>query len=84
MNERSQPAQLSTEECPACGGPTQRIEVDIGVGIQYGPRHCMDCVWQEPEEDLSLIDEPDGECFRGGEAAGALAESQAWIQRNLK
>jgi hypothetical protein len=28
--------------------------------------------------------EPDGECYRGGEAASALAESQAWIQRNLK
>jgi hypothetical protein len=28
--------------------------------------------------------EPDGECYCGTEAAGALAESQAWIQRNLK
>ena len=28
--------------------------------------------------------EPDGECYRGGEAAAALAEEQAWIQRNLK
>lgn len=45
------------DECPACGGPTQRIEVDIGVGIQYGPRHCMDCVWQEPQPDLGLIDD---------------------------
>lgn len=28
--------------------------------------------------------EPDGECYRGGEAAGALAEEQARIQRELK
>lgn len=28
--------------------------------------------------------EPDGECYRGGEYAAELAESQAWIQRNLK
>lgn len=28
--------------------------------------------------------EPDGESFRGGEAAGALAEEQARIQRELK
>lgn len=28
--------------------------------------------------------DPDGECFRGGEAASAVAEEQAWVQRNLK
>lgn len=28
--------------------------------------------------------EPDGECFRGGEAASALAEEQGRIQRTLK
>lgn len=28
--------------------------------------------------------EPDGECFRGGEAAAYEAEQMAWIQRNLK
>lgn len=28
--------------------------------------------------------EPDGECYRGGEAASALAEEQARIQRELK
>ena len=28
--------------------------------------------------------DPDGECFRGGEAAAYEAEQQAWIQRNLK
>jgi hypothetical protein len=34
----------------------------------------------EPDEPP----EPDGEAYRGGEAAAALAESQAHIQRMLK
>ena len=37
-------------------------------------RYCEDC---EPPE-------PDGEAFRGGEAAAYEHERQAWIQRNLK
>lgn len=49
----------SEEECPACGGQLIRHEVDIGVGIQYGPRHCMDCVWQEPEADHGIVDGPE-------------------------
>jgi hypothetical protein len=43
-------------------------------------------------EDLDELDrwvfdeppEPDGECYRGTEAASALAEEQARIQRELK
>lgn len=46
------------------------------------------CKWERRCEERAAEDreppEPDGECFRGTEAAGALAESQAWIQRNLK
>lgn len=41
-------------------------------------QHCAEC------EDDREPPEPDGECFRGGEYASALAEEQAWIQRNLK
>lgn len=37
---------------------------------------CPKCDQEPPE--------PDGECYRGGEYASALAEEQAWIQRNLK
>ena len=33
--------------CPVCRGPLQRIEVDVGVAIQYGPWDCMACVWHE-------------------------------------
>lgn len=59
--EHTKPVESRTEDqCPACGGQLQRIEVDIGVGIQYGPAHCRDCAWQEPEPDLGLIDgDPD-------------------------
>jgi hypothetical protein len=34
--------------------------------------------------DESAYERSLGECYRGSEAAGALAESQDWIQRNLK
>jgi hypothetical protein len=47
--------------CPDCGGACERIEVDIGVGVQFGPRYCLECGWQEPEPDTGLlpIDEND-------------------------
>ncbi len=34
-----------------------RIEVDIGVGIQCGPWSCYDCFWREddtPEEQRAI------------------------------
>lgn len=43
---------------------------------------CFDEITAEPEDEEPP--DPDGECFRGGEYASALAEEQAWIQRNLK
>lgn len=37
--------------CPRCDSPdTFREEVDIGVGIQYGPLHCRSCGFDEQEE----------------------------------
>lgn len=50
-------AHRSADECPACGGKLIRHEADIGVGIQYGPWHCTECVWQEPQPDHGLINE---------------------------
>lgn len=35
-------------KCPKCSGQCIRDEVDIGVGIQYGPWRCDDCGWGEP------------------------------------
>jgi len=36
--------------CPRCGSHDgQRDEVDIGVGIQYGPWGCAACGWTEAD-----------------------------------
>ena len=38
-------------KCPKCGSEhTSRDEVDIGVGIQYGPWRCDDCGWGQTIE----------------------------------
>lgn len=40
------------DPCPNCGAHMlQRIEVDIGVGIQYGPWGCYQCGWSEDSTD---------------------------------
>lgn len=41
--------------CPKCGcDELWRDEVDVGVGIIYGPWGCPDCGWSESEQyDLS-------------------------------
>lgn len=39
------------DKCPKCGSTDiHRDEVDIGVGIQYGPYGCATCGWSEWEE----------------------------------
>ena len=38
-------------KCPRCGGECWRDEVDIGVGIQYGPWGCSECHWQEGDNE---------------------------------
>ena len=44
------------DHCPACGGDLVRHEVDIGVGTQYGPWHCTQCVWQEAVSDHGIAE----------------------------
>lgn len=40
------------EDCPHCGAPCDREEVDVGVGVIRGPWGCGDCGWSEwPEYD---------------------------------
>lgn len=54
---------MTTDEkaCPNCGGKnTERHEVDIGVGVQFGPWYCMDCGWQEPEIDYGITENTEG------------------------
>lgn len=42
------------KQCPKCEGECYRDEVDIGVGIMYGPWGCIECGWSEsPEYDRS-------------------------------
>jgi hypothetical protein len=54
---------MSTTEvrcCPRCDSyDTFREEVDIGVGIQYGPLHCRSCGFNEADElpDFGEIDD---------------------------
>lgn len=45
---------IEIKKCPKCDGECYRDEVDIGVGIQYGPYGCTKCGWSEDSEyDLS-------------------------------
>ena len=40
--------------CPKCKGFCERDDVDIGVGVIYGPYGCPGCGWSEnPEYDHS-------------------------------
>lgn len=51
-----------TQECPKCGDECWREEVDVGVGVIYGPWGCS-CGWSEsPEYDSSEgdADAPEG------------------------
>lgn len=44
----------SSDPCPKCGGETHQDSVDVGVGIMYGPRGCIECGWSEdPEYDMT-------------------------------
>jgi hypothetical protein len=36
---------MSDPSCPECNEDLDRIEVDIGVGIEYGPYGCPSCGW---------------------------------------
>lgn len=33
--------------CPKCGTDCDRDEVDVGVGVMYGPYGCCACGWSE-------------------------------------
>lgn len=37
-------------KCPKCGSECDRDEVDIGVGVIYGPYGCFECYWSEYNE----------------------------------
>ena len=45
--------------CPKCGAPCDRDEVDIGVGVQCGPWGCYDCGWPESYPIVEQIEYTD-------------------------
>ena len=52
-------------KCPMCGGKLDHDEVDIGVGVQWGPEFCIDCGWCADCGDEALLDEDfDDEAWR--------------------
>lgn len=52
--------------CPECGAKCGRDEVDVGVGLIYGPWGCWDCGWSE-ESKYDLRDGPRFDEETGGE-----------------
>jgi hypothetical protein len=45
---------VSDKTCPKCGEECNQDEVDVGVGIIYGPLGCYSCGWSDnPEYDSS-------------------------------
>lgn len=47
---------MTGSKCPECGEELDRIEVDIGVGIQYGPAQCYHCGWSETDDCADFLD----------------------------
>lgn len=39
-------------KCPKCNEECDQDEVDVGVGIIYGPARCPNCGWYEDHELL--------------------------------
>ena len=39
------------DQCPTCGLPLTRDEVDIGVGTMHGPARCDNCGWAETPQE---------------------------------
>ena len=39
-----------TQNCPHCGEECCRDDVNVGIGIMYGPWGCPNCGWSEYEE----------------------------------
>jgi hypothetical protein len=47
--------ERSTEPCPKCGGEMHQDSADVGVGVIYGPRGCIECGWSEDDEyDMTI------------------------------
>ena len=59
--------------CPKCNAECWRDEVEIGVGVQFGPWNCPECGWSEgAESDEMYI--PDGFYFQDDLDGGRLVK----------
>ncbi len=47
--------EIEFKKCPKCGIDCERPEVDIGIGIQYGPWSCPKCGWSQEKELREVI-----------------------------
>ena len=47
------------KKCPQCGNELYREEIDIGVGLCYGPYHCNFCGWVEYDQNARTADDDD-------------------------
>lgn len=45
-----QEAAEETQKCEKCGAECYRDEVDVGVGVIYGPWGCPNCGWSESSD----------------------------------
>jgi hypothetical protein len=77
MDEPNRSTDGVLDVCEACGGS------GIEEGREWDGHPCSEC---KGAKFILVQDdsEPDGECFRGGEAAAYNAEEQARFQRELK
>lgn len=78
MNERSQPAQHTTDDdvidvCDACNG------TGLEEGEEWAGTRCRECKGTKfiRRLDTDEPSEPDGECYRGGEYAASVAHEMA-------
>jgi hypothetical protein len=66
-----------TVKCLNCGMDCDRDEVDVGVGVIYGPYGCNSCGWSEaPEYDSS-----NGPSPKQQENPGYIVDPQGGMQK---
>ncbi len=41
-------------KCPKCNEECDRDEVNVGVGIIYGPWYCLNCFWHEENKTVEI------------------------------
>lgn len=63
--------------CPECGESCDRGEVDVGVGVIYGPWGCYSCGWSEYDRRQAELDHPGWYC----DPTGGLHKIDAIVEK---